>query len=180
MKRLGKEIWRPVVGFVGVYEVSDYGRVRSLSRESVRSNGHKYFVRGQIRVTPVSKGGYLIVMLCCDGTKYPANVHSLVARAFIGPRPKGKEVAHRDGNRLNAALYNLRYATPVENDADKIQHGTRSEGERNGHARLTSINVITMRKRVAAGESQRNVAADYNVCSSHICKIINRKLWTSV
>ena len=173
---MAKERWLPVTGFEGVYEVSDFGRVRSLSRIAMRSNGYPQTILGKIRCTPLAMG-YPSLQLKHNGKMKNAYVHHLVAEAFIGRRPPGKEVAHGDGDKRNCRLKNLRYATPVENDADKIRHGTRSKGEVNGHAILTASAVLAIRQRVAAGELQRDVALDYGIRSGHVCCIVHRKIW---
>lgn len=58
------------------------------------------------------------------------SVHILVCEAFHGPRRLGLEVAHNDGNRLNASATNLRWATRLANIADKWLHGTMPGGGR--------------------------------------------------
>jgi hypothetical protein len=114
------ENWRPVLGFDGFYEVSDLGRVRSLRTS-----------RG-IRVIPKvlkqqeRKGGYLHVVLKSKTDKRLRLVHQLVLESFIGTKPSGKQCAHGDGKRQNNVLGNLRWATPKENSADRMKHGTTS------------------------------------------------------
>src|SRR6266852_2032042 len=100
------ENWVPIPDFEGLYEISDFGRIRS------------YHGNGCIRKTPLV-AGYASLFLNKNGQKTFFYVHHLVAFIFIGPRPQGKEVAHGYGDGSNPALSNLRYATPVENDADK-------------------------------------------------------------
>jgi hypothetical protein len=117
--RLPGEHWLPVVGWEGIYEVSDLGRVYSLPRKFVPAG---YLTKGIINAQ-----GYLAVMLSCrprglDATYRP--VHILVAAAFLGPRPDGMEVRHLDGVRTNPVLSNLIYGTPGENQLDSVQHGT--------------------------------------------------------
>lgn len=175
------ERWLPVVGYEGLYEVSDHGRVRSKDHVVVRSNGTPQTITGRIRKAGLAlHGGYPALRLARDGVKKNFTVHYLVARAFIGPRPSGKEVAHWDGDPENARLANLRYATPVENDSDKIRHGTRPQGERNGHAILTPGDIIQIRYRVSLGEMNKIVAADYGVSASHICMIVKRRTWRHI
>jgi len=109
------EDWRDVVGFEGKYQVSNTGRVKS-------------FARGNARVLKpgLTSVGYPSVVLGRGNTNL---VHSLVAEAFIGPRPAGHEVLHGDGTRDNNVLSNLRYGTRAENLADSKAHGT-------GHRRM--------------------------------------------
>lgn len=161
------ERWLPISGYEGLYEVSDRGRIRSLHGA------------GKIRATPLV-AGYPSLFLSKGGKKKFFYVHALVTRAFLGPCPEGKEVAHWDGVKTNCVLANLRYATPVENDADKIKHGTRPEGTKNGHATLTEYDVIVIRTRVSAGEKQKTVGADYGVGSGRMSLIVNRIIWRHI
>lgn len=109
------ERWLPAVGFEGLYEVSDRGRVASLPRSNRR---------GRLVLTPSpDSDGYLQVVLCSAGVRYTRKVHVLVAEAFIGPRPPGKVTRHLDGNQLNNARSNLRWGTHAENAQDRIAHG---------------------------------------------------------
>lgn len=123
------EEWRPVVGYEGLYEVSDQGRVRSLPRYVIRqgglASGRPMRVRGGIRKLRVAKcGGYWLVSLSREGEDSMCYVHALVLEAFVGPRPPGLEVCHRDGDPKNANLSNLAYGSSGENKLDQVRHGT--------------------------------------------------------
>jgi hypothetical protein len=158
------ENWLPIKDYEGFYEISDHGRVRSLARVIIRSNGCAQSIRACIRKTPLNK----------------VSRYSLVAAAFIGPRPPGKEVAHRDGDPTNARLENLRYATPKENDADKIMHGTRPRGMRNGRAKFTDEQIREIRRARLSGEKYATIAERYNVAEATPRKIASRKRWNHV
>lgn len=100
------EVWRPVKGYEGKYEVSSEGRVRSLDRGkvpgrmlSLRNEGH----------------GYKQVALYDEGKRVDKRVHVLVAEAFIGPGPTGCEVNHRNGNKADNSMGNLEWTTHDEN-----------------------------------------------------------------
>jgi hypothetical protein len=105
------ENWKPVVGFEGHYEVSDHGRVR-------RACAGKGTRIGRVLKTPPDTDGYPRVRLSRNGIQLDINVHILVAAAFIGPCPEGKEVNHKNLNRANNRAGNLEYSTHQEN----IQH----------------------------------------------------------
>lgn len=99
-------VWQPIPDYVGLYEVSTDGRVRSVRREG--TNGRE--------LKPLAnRGGYLKVVLSkCDKTKNLL-IHQLVARTFL-PNPNSlPEVDHQDGVRTNNSLSNLEWVTGVEN-----------------------------------------------------------------
>jgi hypothetical protein len=132
-----QETWLPIAGHDG-YEVSDLGRVRSVDRTILRKRrGGPMPARYKGRILVASpSSGYPAVML--SGSKpRRAYVHHLVLEAFVGPRPAGHEAAHADGDKLNSTLANLRWATPKENNADKVRHGTVMLGARNPMGRKT-------------------------------------------
>ena len=105
------ETWKPVIGYEGLYEVSDYGCVRSLQR-----NGYK-----RIKYLKLGKEkGYFRASLCVGGIIYKKFVHRLVYEAFVGPIPDGLEIDHIDGMPSNNELSNLRVATKKENANNPI------------------------------------------------------------
>ena len=109
------ENWKAVVGYEGLYEVSDLGRVRSLN----------YNKTGVIQVLKprASKDGYVRVKLSKEGKAKTLCVHRLVAQAFI-PNPDGlPEVNHKDENPANNCVENLEYCDRSYN----INYGTRNE-----------------------------------------------------
>ena len=109
------ETWLPVVGWEGLYEVSDLGRVRSLPRKGTR---------GGLLSPGTKTSGHLVVILCAHGSKTTRHVHQLVLEAFTGPCPPGLESLHDDGNPARNVLANLRYGTHGENMRDAVRHGT--------------------------------------------------------
>lgn len=116
-----KEEWRSIVGYEGQYEVSNLGRVRSLDRMDSRGWSRK----GKIMKAKCS-GGYPQVSLCKNGVPSNFKIHALVAEAFIGPRPVGYEVSHKDNSRDNNRIDNLEYVTHrgnVINSARDAQFG---------------------------------------------------------
>lgn len=129
------EVWKPVVGYEGTYEVSSHGNVRVLARRDARGWRRK---AARLKPWERSKGHYLCVTLCAEATESKRYVHELVMESFDRLRPAPHyQVRHLDGDHLNNHLGNLAWGTPAENAQDKIRHG-RSRPEpipacKNGH-----------------------------------------------
>lgn len=114
-----KEVWKPIKGFP-YYEVSNVGRVRSLTRNIVHSNGMLQYCAGKLLTAGDNGRGYLQVGLCLKGKRYTKKVHRLVAETFI-PNPTNKpEVNHIDEDKHNNYAGNLNWMTHEEN----LNHGT--------------------------------------------------------
>ncbi|WP_082822861.1 NUMOD4 motif-containing HNH endonuclease [Microbacterium sp. T32] len=115
------ELWRPVDGYVGAYEVSSEGRVRSLDRRAI--NGRR--LAGRILAQSIrKKDGYHQVSLTADGHQRSRLVHVLVLEAFVGARPEGLDACHNDGNPSKNTPGNLRWDTRSANVLDQVTHGT--------------------------------------------------------
>lgn len=125
-----QEQWLPVVGFEGLYEISDWGRVKSVERKVWFVNrwgqDTQRIVPERIRELSVNpNGGHLELTLHREGKRRHRFVHQLVLDAFVGPYPDGlDQVRHLDGDPTNNRLDNLRYGTAAENVADMLRHGT--------------------------------------------------------
>lgn len=132
------EQWKPVVGYEGMYEVSNQGRVRSTSRVIVRSNGAKQTISTRIRKHFQTKSGHLSTSLSREGVVVSREIHRLVQEAFVGPCPPGLEVRHLNGNPADNRAENLKYGTRQENVQDMLAHGTGFEQSKThcprGHA----------------------------------------------
>ena len=124
------EVWKPVVGFEGHYEVSDHGRVRSVDRVVTYGNrwggGRPRFAPG--RMLNLAKGnshGHLAVRLSAPGRESrPYLVHRLVLEAFVGPAPEDKPLGlHWDDDPANNCLGNLRWGSRSDNMHDRVRNG---------------------------------------------------------
>lgn len=122
MITLTDEQWKPIPGWVGHYEASTRGRVRSLAR-TVNRNGLPMRIAARILEPNVHHSGYRRVILSRAGVRSERLLHAVIAETLHGPRPDGLEVLHRDGNQANNAPSNLRYGTSAENSRDTVDHG---------------------------------------------------------
>jgi hypothetical protein len=165
------EEWLPAVGFEGRYEVSNLGRVRSIARTATFSDGRLYAHKGRLRCLTIGAGGYLYISLATQGKPRAVRVHQMVAAAFLGPRPPGTQVDHKDGNKLNNAAYNLRYLNAAEN---------KPRGEKHGSAKLRREDIIEIRRLSIEGVSLRALGRQFGVSKTSIYRIIKRKVWKEV
>lgn len=129
------EIWKPISGYETTHDVSSKGRVRSW--KSARGRRKIPFV---LRPKP-SDDGYVRVQIYKRGFL----IHRLVLLAFVGSCPPGQEACHKDGVRHHNDLTNLRWGTPVSNQADRKRHGTWLEGEDHPNAKLSNIETDQIR-----------------------------------
>jgi hypothetical protein len=118
------ETWRAIIGYEGLYEVSDLGRVRSLDRIIAQRDGRSCRYRGKVlRPQPATDGGYYKVRLSNCGVGKTHYTHRLVLDAFIGAAPDGMECLHGNGDPADNRLANLRWGSSSDNQLDKVSHG---------------------------------------------------------
>ena len=126
VESLENEIWKPIKGFEGIYEVSNLGRVKSLMRFSKKViHGNVFMTTECIMKTHMVNSGYMKVGLKLPGTRLAkqCTIHRLVAIAFI-PNPENKDqVNHIDGIKTNNTIDNLEWVTRSENQIHAIQMG---------------------------------------------------------
>jgi hypothetical protein len=108
------EEWRPVKNYEGLYEVSNFGRVRSLDHWLKNWRGD-YIKKGKILRQGKQTNGYLQVFLCKDGRCKSISVHRLVYKAFNGNIPEGMEVNHINEIKTDNSVWNLNLMTRKEN-----------------------------------------------------------------
>lgn len=166
------EDWRPIAGYEKRYEVSSLGRVRRLYTDDGGSRCNHLVLK------PAPRGnGYLCVGLHLAGKQRTHSVHRLVASAFMGAPPTGTQCCHIDGDRENNAVSNLRWGTRSSNEADKVRHGRHNRGERHGSSRLTTAQVLSIRKDM---RSQCTISAEHGIAQSTVSQIQSRKRWRHV
>lgn len=130
------EIWKDVVGFEGLYKVSNKGNIYSVERKD--SRGIK--CGGRALKPAYTKAGYLKVVLCKNGMRYYKMLHRLVAETFI-PNPNNfPQVNHMDEIKDNNNVKNLEWCTSRYNN----NHGTRIErSARTKSKKIIAVNVET-------------------------------------
>jgi hypothetical protein len=153
-----QEVWQPVRGYEGRYEVSDTGQVKGP--------------RGPRKPSFHSKG-YVQVNLHNDGTRKWFYVHRLVATHFI-PNPNHcAQVNHKDGNKTNNVVSNLEWCTASENAIHAVRlFGL--HGEKIPNAKLTSTQVRAIR---TDARLYREIAADFAIGRRHVGQIKSGERW---
>lgn len=129
------------------------------------------------RLKPQPVKNYLQVNISVNKVGRHRYVHHLVLTAFVGPRPYLMEACHFDNDPRNNRLDNLRWDTSAGNAADMVRAGNSTFGEKNPSAKLTTADVIEIRKLRKAGADRGDVARQFNVCRETISRITGGKIW---
>lgn len=109
------EDWKDIKGYEGLYQISNYGNVRSLDRlRKTHANGVAK-IKGKKLKKVVANTGYYVVNLRKNNASNVVNIHRLVAEAFIENKGNKKCVHHKDENKLNNNVHNLMWVTHKQN-----------------------------------------------------------------
>jgi NUMOD4 motif/HNH endonuclease len=181
-----KEIWKPVVGFEGVYEVSSFGRVRGVRRTVEAWNGFavaKKTIKERILTPTKNADGYRCFTLSHKNSAKPYRAARLVCSAFHGPCPEGLECAHLDGISQNDKADNLAWVSHSENCAHQKIHGTaykKARGENHGASKLTNQQVKELRSDYERTLNYAATGRKFGISDSHARKIVKCQLWAHV
>lgn len=175
---MSRETWRDVVGYEGVYQVSDHGRVKRIA-------GGPGAKPGRILKLCADPLGYLYVNLYRSGKVRRQAVHRLVAEAFFGPPPEDQEVNHKNGNPSDNRIKNLEWVTHSENlhhAYDVLGHDPSPVlGEANGMSKLTRHDVKRIRELYATGKYTYQALGDrFGVTLQNIRQVVRRDTWKHV
>lgn len=118
------EIWKDISDYIGYYQISNLGRIRSLDRmvsQKKCSSEYSRLMKGKILKTKITNSGYELVHLSKDGVVKAYTVHKLVYMAFNGDYDFSLQINHKDGNKTNNRLENLE----LVNQSDNVKHSYR-------------------------------------------------------
>jgi hypothetical protein len=136
------EIWKPVPDFEGYYEVSNYGRVKSLSRTIKYTNNRVHNTPGKIIKLGKHRNGYLVVRLYKNQNEKKWLVHRLVATVFIPNLEEKPQINHIDGNKANNNVDNLEWATASENGIHAFKTGLNIPSSKLSEEEVIAIKVL--------------------------------------
>ncbi len=171
-----KEEWRPIIGYEGVYDASNFGRIRRVKPE-------KNTFAGRIMRQCKDRYGYPHLKLCKDGERKGYGTHTLIIGAFVGPCPVGKQVNHKDGDKTNNCIENLEYVTQRENNEHAFRLGLKNMdhvvGERHYNSILTERDIPQIRRLIKEGEfTRQEIGTMYGVSRSAINNVQNGHAWS--
>lgn len=177
------EEWKDILGYEGLYQISSFGRVKSLEREWIA--GFNIKVKGQEKIRKISFGtkGYSQIQLFKNGKHKTCRVHRLVAEAFI-PNPDNKsQVNHINGIKTDNIVENLEWCTNEYNMNHAWKNGLHKIriGDKSPNNKLTSNQVIEMRAKFSTGNYLKSeLANEYSISRTQACDILNRKSWRHI
>jgi len=172
------EKWRSITGYESCYEVSDCGRVRSLSRKVRAPRGYRT-VKG-VTLKPLITHGYSYACLWKQRKPKNHRIHALVLAAFIGPRRPGMEINHIDGDKSNNHVGNLEYATRRQNIDHAMRTGLVPNGEQMVGARLNDVAVRVARFLCSRGYTRARIARAYGVSRYTIEDAVSGRKWSHI
>jgi hypothetical protein len=151
--------WRPIPG-VPQYMVSDLGQIRHVDSRRIRKPRPSY-------------RGYALMSYRINGAYTCESVHTMVAEAFLGPKPRGAFCCFLDGDKTNIRASNLAYMTASQAQRHKRALGKCATGLRNGGAYIPDSTVLKIRALAASGAaSQRELAKRFRVSQAQISNIV--------
>lgn len=161
-----EEDWRPIPIAPG-YMASSHGRIVGLRR-------------GPLKLR-MSVHGYMVCTPYHNGVGTGRTAHALVASAFIGPRPDGLCINHKNGVKSDNRPENLEYVTQAENVRHAHQTGlSTTRGEGHPMHRLTESDVRNIRELLRSGMSEKRIATAHGVTQCHVSRIKLNRAWKHV
>lgn len=116
------EIWKPAVGLEDYYMISNIGRIKSVERIVVHSDGRKRKIGGKILKTSINRNGYECIRISCNRQKRELKIHRMVALAFIPNIENKPYIDHINTIRNDNRVENLRWVTRMENAHNPITY----------------------------------------------------------
>lgn len=164
-----KEIWKDIEGWIGIYQISNFGRLRSFKKDPA----------GYILSNKNKTGGYISVVLYVKGrsNRY-VRMHVLVAEVFV-PNPQNKlEINHKDGNKQNNFYRNLEWVTRKENSNHAMKNGLANIEGMNHYNQVlrpkTILQISPSGKVIGKYKNGVEAAKATGICARNILHVANQ------
>lgn len=172
------EEWKDIKDYEGLYQVSNFGRVRSLPKEWITGWNNVKRKHSGFILKPSNHGGYLAVTLSKNKINKYKSVHRLVLQAFIGE--SNLDCNHKDGDKSNNYLNNLEYCTESENALHAYKIGlNKNIGENHRSSKLNNDIIKNIREN-KFGLTTREFASCYGITKQTVHDILNKRTWAHV
>ena len=120
------EVWKDIKGYVGLYQISNYGNIKRLPREIIYKDGRKYLYKEKtMRLFKTSKGYNIICFTINNKSKW-YYVHRIVAETFILNSKHKPQINHKNGVKTDNRVENLEWCTNSENQIHAYKNGLKS------------------------------------------------------
>ena len=186
---LKNEKWKPLImrkknilyDYTNLYEISNYGRIKSLGIYHGKTNN--YFLKPHIIKANKNKWGYNYYCLRKFGESNYVTVHRIVAQVFIPNLENKPQVNHISGIKTDNRICNLEWCTASENVKHaynmglKVSKGRSMSKEKNPNCKHTEQEINEIRKKRKNGYKLKDLAKEYNINESYICAICKYKFW---
>lgn len=166
------EVWKDIVGYEGMYQVSSLGNIRSMKNNKIR-----------LLQPGINTGGYKQVTLLMNGVPKSARVHRIVASAFIQKTDKQTEVNHINGVKTDNRVENLEWVSRETNMQHAYDFGLKKKmyGAKNGSAKLNEKRVAEIRKLFRSGKyTKLKLGEIFHVTDATIGNIVRNETWKHV
>ena len=176
-----REVWKPLHGYEGLYEISSYGVVKSVRRFNPNSGKNGMWYPERIMKTRLDGDGYVVLGLTKNGKMKMCKMHRLVLETF--DKESDLQVNHKDGNKQNNRLDNLEWVTCSENIKHAFRTGLKSEnGSKNPKSKLTEKEVMQICDFFKYTTfTNKQIAEMFDIKSDETIRKIRKRLaWTHV
>jgi hypothetical protein len=165
------EIWKDIIGYERLYQVSNMGNVKTLAR--LHGQGNPYMKKERLLKPPTNSTGYKQVTLYKDKKGVIHSVHKLVATAFLEREPHHQVVNHKDGIKANNTVENLEWCTYGQNQAHAIRTGLIRihRGENHYASKLTNAQRDEIVRLRLSGMKQKEIGAIFGIDQRHVSRI---------
>ncbi len=173
-----QEKWKDILAWEGLYQISNFGRVKSLEKHVINKSG-TYTKRKERILKPSISKGYYHVILHRDKFKKGYTVHRLVAVNFLIEHDKNLHINHKDGNKLNNHIENLEWCTQKENSQHAVKNGLYKPlfGEKAPRALIDKNKALLIISLLKSGFSGMEISEKTGTSNKIISSINTHTTW---